>query len=183
MHSARLVDGRRRAGGNAAAALAAHERIGLGLAIVFASVLAAAMLVSAQQLVASVDVAAPTRVAITPDAAVHPEEAMGLAAASADHSTVTHAAADVTADTDAASLTGAYDASPAALPSPYDLSAHHTAADALHAYAAWHNRTLADPRACSQASVLVWQATAVSLHTQLPSARTQHQRTSAVQRR
>ena len=45
---------------------------------------------------------------------------------------------------------------------PFQLSDHKSVADALSAYAAWHNRTLADPAACKETGVLVWTATAVS---------------------
>jgi hypothetical protein len=45
---------------------------------------------------------------------------------------------------------------------PFQLSDHKSVADALSAYAAWHNRTLANPAACKETGVLVWTATAVS---------------------
>jgi hypothetical protein len=45
---------------------------------------------------------------------------------------------------------------------PFQLSDHKSVTDALSAYAAWHNRTLADPAACKEMGVLVWTATAVS---------------------
>jgi len=52
---------------------------------------------------------------------------------------------------------------------PFDLSQHRSASSALLDYARWHNRTVADARACKETGVLVWSAAAVRhTHTRAP---------------
>lgn len=43
---------------------------------------------------------------------------------------------------------------------PFDVASYRMPMEALNEYARWHNRTMADSRACKQANILVWEATA-----------------------